>query len=232
MSNIAFLVPVTSRGRNWTTFEETCLYNYFIKSLTEIPGLNYTLYLGVDSDDTFCLSETFNEGLRKTFKFPFKIIKFEGIGKGHVTKMWNVLFENSYSDGCDYFVQCGDDVEFIDQDWLEHCIAILKNNNNVGVSGPIDINTSSLFLTQSVVSRKHMEIFGYYFPEEIKNWYCDNWINDVYKSVNMLFIVLRRCKNSGGKERYDIVHEGRNVLNSILKPSEEKLIQYLKQNTR
>ena len=26
--------------------------------------------------------------------------------------MWNVLFKQAYDDGCDYFYQCGDDIEF------------------------------------------------------------------------------------------------------------------------
>ena len=35
-------------------------------------------------------------------------------------------------------------------------------------------------MTQSFVSRKHMEIFSVYFPPEIVNWCCDDWINFVY----------------------------------------------------
>ena len=59
-------------------------------------------------------------------------------------------------------------------------------------------------LTQTFVSRKHMEIFGWYFPEEIINWYCDNWINAVYKPDHYFPLVEYHCGNEGGKERYFI----------------------------
>ena len=44
----------------------------------------------------------------------------------------------AYDDNCDYFYQCGDDIEFMDKDWKKDCINILKSHNNEGVTGPID----------------------------------------------------------------------------------------------
>ena len=38
----------------------------------------------------------------------------------------------------------------------------------------------SNILTQTFVSRKHYEIFSQFFTDKIKNWYCDNWINQIY----------------------------------------------------
>ena len=39
---------------------------------------------------------------------------------------------------------------------------MLKSKNNIGLTGPI--NNNNIGLTQSFVSRKHMEIFNWYFP--------------------------------------------------------------------
>ena len=69
--------------------------------------------------------------------------------------------------------------------------------------GPI--NNNARILTQSFVSRKHMELFGYYFPPEIINWCCDDWINDVYRAINQFFPLRNHiCINVGGEPRYNI----------------------------
>ena len=51
--------------------------------------------------------------------------------------MWNVAFQKAYDDGCDYFYQCGDDIEFLDKDWDEDCIHLLVSKNNVGLNWTI-----------------------------------------------------------------------------------------------
>ena len=53
-----------------------------------------------------------------------------------------------------------------------------------------------------------MEILKYYFPPEIINWFCDDWINEVYASINKLYILQDHfCINAGGRPRYDINNE-------------------------
>ena len=96
------------------------------------------------------------------------------------------LFSKAFEDGCDYFYQCGDDVQLLNPGWINHSIETLKSSNNMGVTGPIHKSFSAIYqkellLTQSFVSRKHMEIFGYYFPNEIINWCVDDWISEVYQ---------------------------------------------------
>ena len=74
--------------------------------------------------------------------------------------------------------------------------------NNIGLTGPT--NNNQRILTQSFVSRTHMEIFGWYFPEEIKNWCCDDWYNFVYQPDNFYPLKDHFCSNDGGEPRYDI----------------------------
>ena len=60
-----------------------------------------------------------------------------------------------------------------------------------------------------------MELFGYYFPPEIINWFCDDWINEVYRSINKFFPLENHlCINVGGTPRY-------NVNNKICNNSDE-----------
>ena len=194
-SKVAFLIPSTRLYRkDWTCLEDTYFYKYILQSLRNDPMENSTIYLGIDKDD-------------QEYKDFFKsvdnicIIDIDDSLKGSVAQIWNVLYQQAYDDGYDYFVQCGDDISF-SKNFVPLCIRALKKSNDIGVAGPVDVNNKKL-LTQTVVSRKHMEIFGRYFPTEIKNWYCDNWINEVYRYVQKLFIT-GHVKNEGGAERYRI----------------------------
>ena len=49
-----------------------------------------------------------------------------------------------------------------------------------------------------------MDIFGWFFPESIINWCCDDWYNWVYHPN--YFYPLRKhfCSNEGGQPRYII----------------------------
>ncbi len=66
-----------------------------------------------------------------------------------------------------------------------------------------------------------MELFGYYFPPEIINWFCDDWINNVYKELKSFFPLTEyTCVNKGGEPRYQInnqIYNNRAELNTQIK---------------
>jgi hypothetical protein len=130
-----------------------------------------------------------------------------GITKGHLTVMWNRLFKKAYDDGYDYFFQCGDDISFKTTGWVNSCIEVLARNKDIGLAGPI--NNNSRILTQAMVSRKHMEIFGWFFPEEIINWCCDDWYNWVYQPKHFFPLKEHFCSNDGGNPRYVVNNDPR-----------------------
>jgi hypothetical protein len=171
----------------------------------------YTFYIGIDRGDPIYDKSDVKEYLEKLAKILNANIDFiymDGITKGHLTVMWNRLFTKAYEDGNDYFFQCGDDISFETHGWVNACIAVLQASNDVGMSGPI--NNNSRILTQSFVSRKHMELFGYYFPEEIINWCCDDWINEVYIKINKFYpLNTHYCVNLGGQPRYYINNDAK-----------------------
>jgi hypothetical protein len=207
---IAILIPSTSKGRDeWKDAKDTYLYKHTFKTLllTYDDEHEYRFYVGIDRGDRIYD----NPAVKLYFEKMASIMKntsiefmyMTDIKKGHLTVMWNRLFEKAFEDGHDYFFQCGDDIVFETKGWINESIRTLEASDGIGMTGPI--NNNPRILTQSFVSRRHMELFGYYFPPEIINWCCDDWINDVYKRVNHFYpLQEHRCNNVGGAPRYDI----------------------------
>jgi len=207
--NVALLIPCTSKGRNeWKNIKDTYLMELTLKHflLTQDKEHKYTIYIGYDNDDRiFSIPGEQDQIKRFSLVFKnvdFKFIKYTNITKGHVTKMWNVLFKEAYDDGCEYFYQCGDDIVFHTKSWINDCIGALQNKDDIGLAGPI--NNNNLILTQAFVSRKHMDIFGWFFPDEIINWGCDDWYNHVYAPDYFYPLNKHFCSNNGGQPRYTI----------------------------
>ena len=210
---LGILVPTTTKGKQWTSFKDTYLYNLTLRSYLFTYSQNYNneklesiFYIGYDDDDSLWMKKEERDNIIRFLSvmknIHCKFISMEGIRKGHLTKMWNRLFKQAYDDGCNYFFQCGDDITFRSKEWVVDCITTLKNNNDLGLCGPM--NNNSRILTQGMVSRKHMDIFGFLFPEEIINWCCDDWYNYVYYP-NLLFPLKNHfCTNDGGDVRYII----------------------------
>jgi hypothetical protein len=206
---IGILIPTTSYKREWNDIFESYLYNITLKTflISYDKEHNYKFYIGIDENDNIFDNK---EEQQKILNFinvmknvSLEFILMENIEKGHLTIMWNKLFKKAYNEGCDYFFQCGDDIEFKTKGWVNSCIETLQENNNIGLTGPINNNPN--ILTQSFVSRKHMDFFGYYFPPEIINWFCDDWINEIYKKINCFFPLRNHlCINIGGLPRYEI----------------------------
>jgi hypothetical protein len=210
---IGVLIPTTSRGRpEWKKVSDTYLFKYTLTTFLQTRSLQhkYTFYIGIDDDDRI-MSHLDARNIIYNFKtihenISFKFISMKAAKKGHLTKMWNILFQYAYEQGCEYFLQCGDDINFKSMGWVDDAIQVLKKNNDIGITAPICNNPT--ILTQSFVSRKHMEIFGWYFPEEIANWFCDNWINAVYKPNHLFPLYKHICSNDGGAVRYLIGSNG------------------------
>tara|TARA_B100001758_G_scaffold43913_1_gene34944 strand:+ start:2949 stop:3707 length:759 start_codon:yes stop_codon:yes gene_type:complete len=210
MHKVAILIPTTSNKRDeWNTIRETYLFHSvksFLLSLNRYDENTYIFYIGFDKNDRiFDNIEQQKElkRLEQVFKnISFEFICMENIPKGHLTKMWNFLFELAYNAGNEYFYQCGDDILYKTKGWVQSSINMLQLHENIGITGPI--NNNSRILTQVMVSRKHMEIFGWFFPEEIINWCCDDWYNCVYQPKHFYPLHKHYSANVGGQPRYII----------------------------
>ena len=210
---VAFLIPSTTRKRPWRKMEDTYLYDIFGQSFisTISDDIEYTIYINIDADDPI-YSQTIEKNKFIALigeKAKIKFISDGQISKGYLTQMWNYLFRMAYEDGNDYFYQCGDDIMFKDINWLPECIEQLKKQNDIGICGPINPPNNRI-LTQTLVSRKHWEIFKYYFPPRIKNWWCDDWINYIYLPNNTIKMTHLTAENKGGEPRYPRPNTGEN----------------------
>jgi hypothetical protein len=203
---IGLIIPCTSKKRNWDSIKESYIYNYTLKTFIRTCDKEheYIIYIGYDNNDRiFSVKE--QQNLLKKYSEIFLFLKIEFIEMnappGHLTKMWNDLYKVAYDDGCDYFYQCGDDIDFKTNGWINMCIQTLMMHNNIGLTGPYNNNR---ILTQAFVSREHMNIFGYFFPENILNWCCDDWYNWVYQPNFFFPLMDYVCINMGGEPRYVI----------------------------
>ena len=108
-----------------------------------------------------------------------------------------------------------DDVVMETTGWTDRFIEALLDNNNCGVVGPVHpenyypriADGGSGVIETAFVHSTHRKLFGYFFPWEIRNWYCDNWITEVYKNELSLIctdIITRNLSIHAPQQRYTI----------------------------
>lgn len=174
---IAFLIPITTFEQIWDNLFKTFLVS---KNIT----YTYGFYLGIDSTNIIISQLEKIEKIFMTNNIRLNIIF------GENTKIINVLFKKAYDDNYDYFYQCNNNIQFITEKWIVDSIDSLKNKNDIGMSC---LNNTNQNLTQIMVSRKHYDIFGFFFPESIESIYWNNWISSIYYSSNFEN-ELEKCK--------------------------------------
>lgn len=221
-NKIAVIIPSTSKNRNWESVYESYLYKT-IQSFKNSSNNEYEFkfFIGVDYDDEYYNNGSniaFYKNLGVNIEFIYYIVE-----KGHVTKMWNILAKKAYTEQFEYIFSCGDDIIFYEPLWINASVHVLKNKNNIGLTGPLSENTR--IFTQCFVHRTHIDIFGFFFPEEIKNWFCDDWMTLIYSSYN--YVIPHRCSNYGGTPRYDVAHVDNNDLNKLVYRDKLLLDKYL-----
>jgi hypothetical protein len=150
---------------------------------TKTEGYTYQIYLGIDDDDAFFIEHA--DRLREA---GFTVAILSGC-QNAPAQAWNRLFELSVKDGHDYFFQIGDDVILQSRKWTERFVKVLQANGNKGVTGPCypanfwgrKRGGGEMVIENTFVHRTHHDIFGTYFPSEIPNWHCDEWMTRVYE---------------------------------------------------
>jgi hypothetical protein len=204
---VSILIPVCSRNQTYSSFEDIPFMRNFYPSFlaTKSTSFTYNIYIGYDDDDIFYIenSNKFNSITDKLFSLKEC--------QHAPAKAWNILAEKAYATS-DYLFQIGDDVILETPGWTERFIERLESNNNIGVVGPCNIvnyrqrtNVHRPFVIENAfVSKKHIEIFGYFFHPSIKNWYCDDWITRIYDSFLSEIQINFTCSNTIVDARYKI----------------------------
>lgn len=197
--HVALGFPSTSRGTNNPTIMNTPFMTTFLPSF--LASINkgetkyyYKLYLGFDTLDAFFDNEAtikaYKEEVAKHiagFPVSFDMIRIT-YSRGWVVYLWNALFHHAIAHGADYFYQLNDDISFTTPGWTEPFVNALKQSRipDVGVVSPTDRNNPNIF-TQSMVSKKHYDIFGTFYPNIYDNWYSDDWMTHAYVKHQMAY---------------------------------------------
>ena len=239
---IALLVPVTSRGRDLRAVADADFFRVllpsFVDTATWNPQLRYRVYLGYDVGDPFydsgrCLREAariFRDrvGSRRPVEL---ILHASSETEDAPCAVWNALFRRAHAEGADFFYQLGDDVVLETPGWARDFPAALLLNPvlpGLGVTGPMDRNSPWFgTLTQSFVSRVHMDVFGTYYPPVFKNWWSDDWITDVYAPAHLRRWTSHVAHNRGGEQRYRIDYAGEQRLEAEVVRGRAALAEWL-----
>jgi len=244
---IAVLVPTTSRGRRLRGAADTDLLRVLLPSLLRTAtwdgSLAYRLYVGYDAGDPY-----FDTGgaadvaaaIRRLVgdrPLALALRRCEGTAHSPVA-VWNHLFADAYAEGCDFFYQLGDDLALETAGWAREFPAALMLNPvepGLAVTGPVDrghcLNDGRLkldVLTQSFVSRRHMEIFATYYPAAFRNWWSDDWITRVYAPEHLRPAFHQTVYNtSRARQRYDIDYGARERFDAEVARGREQLARWL-----
>jgi len=206
MTRIAFLVPATTHKRDWTDYTETDLYMFLMKSLEEHPpsGVEITILVGYDHDDTMYSVAENRMRFNAVFPFTIKWYEYDGSYKGKPTWIWNSLGDIAVNQGFEWFKALGSDIIVPkDKGWIGKMINDLKKSKKVGLSAG-DSGNPELPMTQFLIHKTHIQIFGWIFPPQIENWGCDNWIQEVYPEKYVHYSPHLKLLNLGGSPRYEI----------------------------
>lgn len=231
MINIALLIPVCSRNKQYNTLSDTpimnCIYPSFLNTKNE--EYNYSFFIGIDDDDEFY--KLHYDELNKIFKNVHILSECQ-----HAPAFaWNKLAMKAYNSTdieYDYFFQVGDDIILQTPNWSKIFIEKLSLKNNIGVVGPCNLVNYNqrisagkpYVIENSFVSRKHIDIFNFFFHPSIKNWYCDDWITQIYIPYFSEMQINVLCVNSIYDVRY--IPEMCNNISILINESREIIFLY------
>ena len=204
MTKVAFIVPSTTNKRDWSSVNETYLFNILMSELQNKPPIDcdITLFVGYNIDDK--IYSIMEERLACNAVFDnFKIewIPFNNEYKGKPTWIWNNLAEVAVNKGFEYIKVLGDDITLPkDAYWLTAMINKLKKNDNIGWSAGWSNNND--IATQFLIHKTHLDIFEFVYPPQIIAWFCDDWLNLIYPDKYKNWMINYQLLNVGGEPRY------------------------------
>jgi len=204
MSDVDFIIPTTSRNTDWTVAEDSFLYKIFFNSLARYrPDCINHIIIGYDEDDKiFSKPEERLKFIQFGFEMIWIPIKPE---PGNVVRVWNILANHS---NAEYLMVAGDDIKFPnDKNWLRLFMKLLKKNDNIGWSAGYSNNNR--IATQFLIHRKHLEIFGFVYPPALKNYFCDDWMYEIYPESYRNWRTDYPLLNCGGRPRYEPINDSK-----------------------
>jgi len=201
-TSTAFLVPTTSRNREWNDITETYLNTVLFRTMEQTPmGVDITVFVGYDTNDPIFSDKEQQLKLNAVY-MNFNIIwcPMEP-DPGNVVRIWNELASIARKHKFMWYMVLGDDIRLPrDGAWLRLFQKNIKKNNYIGWAAGWSNNDE--IATQFLIHDTHLQIMEFVYPPQIKNWYCDNWLFEVYPKKYRYWRKDYPLLNMGGDPRY------------------------------
>ena len=195
--SIAFPIPVTSRKLSPDSVYDLPLLQYALPTIfdsVELEKYDYRIDIGADSGDVWYDNTALTDEIhawwvglhRKHGRKCYIPLYFHVYKNTHSRNTWssNYMTQIEYELGYDAFYRINDDTILYPDSWSSVFFDIMDDMKPIpglGVTGPWDSYHDGGLLTHSFIMRKHIEVFGCYFPFVYGNYYSDNHIQEIYR---------------------------------------------------
>jgi len=230
MDKICFCIPTTSRNRSDPNKELELITSLrkLNKSLLA-KQQNLSIIIGYDNDDPYYSLDFNREYFNKEFQNLNIMWEEQKVEKGNVVEIWNNLVKRANELKYKYFMVIGDDIDYPENsEWINNFVNKLKSTNDIGISGG-DSGNPYLPMTQFMISYKHFELFNFVFNPMLKNWFCDNYLLELYPKKYTHYDENVKVLNIGGKPRYQPENHQR-LYKSLIKRDKPKLLKFINKN--
>lgn len=198
MFNIGILIPLCSRNQKWISIFDIDFFNNFLPFFYQSISnrFKYKFYIAIDENDKFLMDN--REEIEKVLHADDTLIIAPKSLNKNPYGIWNLLLEKAVNN-CEYFYQCGSDIQHVTKNWDYHFVEILRKNNNLGFVGGVDkqfwlervIRDQPGILENVFFHRTHHNIYGHFINPKFKTWFGDDYLSQLYRRHNSIFI----CSN-------------------------------------
>jgi hypothetical protein len=222
--NVVFIIPSTSRKMDYKDIESCSLVKNLYASLEKLDIKKYTFVIGIDDDDEFYNKNI--EALKRRLPDNFKFHFLNNYDKSYVciVNQLATIAINQYN--AEYLYVYADDLIVYEVDYIRNFVSWFKAHENLGLGWGID-QTNEGICTHPFVHKNHVNTLGYFYPSAIKNWYCDDWVTQVYQRLNRVTKsagpVITNAIVAADAQRYDIVNVEEEKLNELVIDAVSKL---------
>ena len=212
---------IPCKNHYFKNLESSSLINIIYKSLSKFDISKITFVIGFDDDDVFFINN--KELLQKTLPSNFYLRYLNNFDKSYVCII-NQLADiaiNEYQ--ADYIFVMADDLEFITMYFIDLFVDYLKDKK-IGLGHCKDLTNAAGICTHPFVTANHVKYLGYFYPKEIKNWFCDDWITKLYNNLNLTCVTKDYVlKNVLICQRYIPYHLQGNMFQNLVSTAENIL---------
>lgn len=227
--NVVFLIPSTSRNCDYKSLNDSVLINIFYESIKQFDITPYKFIVGFDDDDEFYLKEI--ENLKNILPNNFYFHFYNNYDKSYSCIVNQLANTAIIQYDAEFIYLTADDLYFYTLDYINVFVDYIKNNNNFGLGQPVDktnigfkhnnpIDQHYGICTHPFIHKNHIKYLGYLIPPKIKNWFCDNWITNVYRRFGKIIMTqIPVIENKIFLKRYDVSMVDQENLNKFIKDS-------------